>query len=63
LQQEEIRIEARIIRVADVFEAMTFHRPYRPALGQAVAIKELKKNKNKLYDPLVVDCLLKFLRN
>ena len=34
LKGEEILLEARILAVADVFEAMSFHRPYRPAIGR-----------------------------
>ena len=55
LSGEEIIIEAKILVVADVVEAMTNHRPYRPALGMEVALKEIKKNKDILYDPKVVD--------
>lgn len=59
LKGEEIMIEARIICVADVFEAIASHRPYRPALGVGVAEEELKKNRGILYDPSVVDACLK----
>ncbi len=58
LKGEEIMLEARIICVADVFEAMASHRPYRPALGIEAAEEELKKNKGILYDPQVVDACL-----
>jgi len=54
LKGDDIRIEARILAVADVVEAMMSHRPYRPALGQETAIKEISSNKGKLYDPHVV---------
>jgi HD-GYP domain-containing protein (c-di-GMP phosphodiesterase class II) len=50
--------EAKIIAVADVFEAMTSHRPYRPALSLEDTMNELKNNKRTLYDPDVVDCLI-----
>lgn len=69
LKGEQIMLEARIICVADVFEAMASHRPYRQALGIEAAEEELKKNKGILYDPQVVDaCLrinkkIKFLLN
>lgn len=59
LKGEEIMLEARIISVADVFEAMASHRPYRPALGIEAAEEELKKNKGILYDPQVVDACLR----
>jgi len=58
LKNDEILIEARIIGVADVLEAMTSHRPYRPALPLEIAIDEIKNNKGILYDPNVVDALL-----
>lgn len=58
LMGEEIILEARILAVADAVEAITAHRPYRPALGIDVALDELKKNRGKLYDPAVVDACL-----
>ena len=50
-----IMLEAKILAVADVIEAMASHRPYRPALGIDVALAEIAKNKDILYDPGVVD--------
>jgi HD-GYP domain-containing protein (c-di-GMP phosphodiesterase class II) len=62
LSGEKILLEARIMCVADVVEAMASHRPYRPALGINTALEEIKKNKGKLYDPDVTDaCLRLFL--
>ena len=58
LSGNDILMEARIIGVADVVEAMSSHRPYRPALGIDKAIDEIKKNKGILYDPEVVDACL-----
>lgn len=55
LKGDEILIEARIICIADVFDAITSHRPYRPALGTDFALIELVKNKGILYDSLVVE--------
>ena len=55
LAGEDILLEARIIGVADVIEAMSSHRPYRPALGINKAFEEIKQNKGKLYDSDVVD--------
>jgi len=55
--------EARILAVADVVEAMTSHRPYREALGIEVALDEIIKNKNKLYDPKVVDICVDLFKN
>jgi PAS domain S-box-containing protein/putative nucleotidyltransferase with HDIG domain len=62
LRGEEIGPEARILAVADVVEAMTFHRSYRPALGLDTALREISRNKSTLYDTRVVEaCLDTFL--
>ncbi len=58
---EDILLEARVICVADVIEAMASHRPYRPALGIDKAMLEIKKNRGILYDPDVVDVCLKLI--
>jgi PAS domain S-box-containing protein len=62
LSGEAILLEARILAVADVVEAMASHRPYRPALGLDQALEEITKNKGKLYDPEVVDVCLKLFK-
>jgi putative nucleotidyltransferase with HDIG domain len=62
LSGEAILLEARILAVADVVEAMASHRPYRPALGLDKALEEITKNKGKLYDPEVVDDCLKLFK-
>jgi PAS domain S-box-containing protein/putative nucleotidyltransferase with HDIG domain len=54
----DISIEARIISVADIVEAMATHRPYRPALGISEALKEIMQNKETLYDPQIVDACI-----
>lgn len=59
LKGDEILLEARILAVADVVEAMASHRPYRPALGIDKALEEIKKNKGILYDVKVADTCLK----
>lgn len=59
LKAEEIMIEARILSVADVVEAMASHRPYRPALGIDKALEEITQNKGALYDSEVVDACLR----
>lgn len=59
LRGEDILLEARIIAVADVVEAMVSHRPYRPALGLDKALEEISRNSGTHYDSLVVDCALK----
>lgn len=51
----DICLEARILVVADVIEAMASHRPYRPALGMEQALKEIVQNQGKYYDEAVVD--------
>ena len=56
---EDILLEARILGVADVVEAMASHRPYRPALGIDKALEEISQNRGVLYDPEVVDACLK----
>jgi len=58
LKGEEIILEARILTVADVVEAIASHRPYRPAKGIEIALKEIKENRGTLYEPVVVDCCL-----
>ena len=62
LRGEEILLEARILIVADVVEAMTSHRPYRPGLGLEAALKEISGNRGKLYDPAAVDACVKLFR-
>lgn len=59
LKGDDILLEARVLAVADVVEAMSSHRPYRPALGIDRAIEEIKKNKSKLYDRDVVAACLR----
>ncbi len=59
LNGEEIILEARILSVADVVEAISSHRPYRPSLGKKAALDEIRKNKGILYDATVVDACLK----
>ncbi|MBM4277593.1 MAG: HD-GYP domain-containing protein [Deltaproteobacteria bacterium] len=56
-----ILLEARILAVADVIEAISSHRPYRPTLSIEIAIKEISQDRGTLYDPDVVDAALKLL--
>ncbi len=58
LSGKDIILEARILAVADVVEAMSSHRPYRPALGTDKALEEISQNKGILYDPEGVDACL-----
>jgi len=62
LKGDEILPEAKIIGVADVVEAMSSHRPYRPALGIDKALEEISQNKGILYDSEVVDICLNLFR-
>ena len=64
LKEDQILLEARILAVADVTEAQSSYRPYRPALGIDVALAEISKNSGMLYDPKVVEvCLSLFKEN
>jgi PAS domain S-box-containing protein len=62
LKKDEILIEARIMAVADVVEAIASHRPYRPSKGIEAAIDEITKNRGILYDEDVVDACLQLFR-
>lgn len=62
LKGESILLEARILAVADVIEAMATHRPYRPALSIEEALKEISNNKGKLYDARVVEACLRVFK-
>jgi PAS domain S-box-containing protein len=60
---DDIMLEARILSVADVVEAMSSHRPYRPELGIDKAIEEIEGNKGKLYDTETVNVCVGLLKN
>jgi PAS domain S-box-containing protein len=62
LKGEEILLEARIMSVADVVEAMSSHRPYRAGLGIDKALAEIERGRGSAYDPAVVDACLKLFR-
>jgi len=62
LRGEEILLEARILTVADVVEAMASHRPYRPALGTAAALDEIERMKGSHFDPAPVEACLDLFR-
>jgi len=61
LKNKDIILEAKILGVADVVEAMSSHRPYRPSLGMKNALKEITKGKSKHYDTKVVDACIKII--
>ena len=58
----DILPEARVLAVADVVEAMSSHRPYRPALGLSLALEEIETGRGRLYDPDAVDSCLELFR-
>mgnify|MGYP000894828100 FL=1 len=62
LKGDEISLEARILAVADVVEAMASYRPYRPAIGMEEALEEIENNAGILYDPEVVKICLDLFR-
>jgi PAS domain S-box-containing protein/putative nucleotidyltransferase with HDIG domain len=61
LKGESILLEARILAVADVIEAMSSHRPYRPGHNLEEALNELKKHRGEKYDANVVDTFLNLI--
>ena len=62
LKGDEILIEAKILGVANVIEAMSSSRSYRPALSVDEALAEIAENKNILFDPEVVDTCIKLFK-
>ena len=62
LKGDSILIEARILMVADVVEAIASHRPYRPSLGIDMALEEISLNRDRLYDPQAVDACLRLFK-
>lgn len=63
LRDEQILLAARILGVADVVEAMSSHRPYRPALGMQMALDEIAQKRGSHFDPRVVDACLVLFRD
>jgi diguanylate cyclase (GGDEF)-like protein/PAS domain S-box-containing protein len=63
LRGEQILLGARIIAVADLVDAMSSHRPYRPAVGLDAAIQALESGRGQLFDPVVVDACLRVIHN
>jgi putative two-component system response regulator len=62
LSGDNILLEARILAVADVIEAMASHRPYRPGFGIDVALAEVEDKRGILFDADVVDAALRLFR-
>jgi len=59
---EEIPIEARIVSIADAYDAMTHDRPYRQGMDVAAAANELRRTRGGQFEPDLVDLLLEILR-
>ncbi len=62
LKGDGIRLEARIVAVADVVEAMASHRPYRAGLGMDRALAEIERGRGSIYDADAVDACLRLFR-
>ena len=62
LKDKNIILGAKIIGVADVVEAISSHRPYRPSLGIKKTLEEISTNKGKLYDSKVVDVCINLFK-
>lgn len=62
LLKKDILLEARILAVADVVEAMASHRPYRPALGIEKALEEISQKSGDFYDSGVVGSCVKLFK-
>ncbi len=60
---DQIAIEARVLSVADVVEAIASHRPYRPALGTDKALRHVLEERGRLYDPAVVDACMRVFQD
>jgi len=63
IKGDDILLEAKILMVADVVEAMSSHRPYRASMGIDKALAEITLNRGKLYDEGAVDACLELFRN
>jgi HD-GYP domain-containing protein (c-di-GMP phosphodiesterase class II) len=62
LKGDEALLEARILAVADVLEAMASHRPYRPAFGIEETLHEIESHRAQQFDPDAVDAMLRLFR-
>ena len=63
LSGDDLEVEARIISIADTFDAMTSHRPYRKGLPVEVALEELSKNAGSQFDPELVAHFISLLQD
>jgi len=62
LRGDDIRLEARVLAVADTVEAMASHRPYRASLGIEVALAEIERLRGTCFDARVVDACVRLIR-
>lgn len=62
LKGHEMKVESRILAVADVVEAMASHRPYRPALGVEAALVEINTHRGTWYDADAVDACMRLFK-
>jgi len=62
LRSEEILLGARVIAVADTLDAMTSHRPYRPARDVDIALREIDQGRGRLFEPTIVDACLSLVQ-
>lgn len=63
LRGDELSLEVRILAVCDVVEAMSSHRPYRPARSEDEVLNEIKDGRGTKYDAAVVDIMLEIIEN
>ncbi len=61
LAGEEISLGARIVSIADVFDALLSDRPYRKGMDRQEVLDYLKEEKSRLFDPKIVDVFLKVI--
>ncbi len=61
LKSDNILLEAKILAVADVVDAMAAHRPYRPSLGVDRALEEITRSRDRLYDSRIVEACLRVI--
>lgn len=62
LKENQIILEAKILMVADVVEAMVSHRPYRPGCGIDATLQEISTGSGVLYDAAIAECCIRLLR-
>lgn len=63
LKGENIPFTARILAIADSFDAMTSSRPYKPALSVSAALDEIANNTGTQFDPVIANIFIKLVRN